>query len=92
MDAIKKAACERHNILVVGQPGTGKSTLLLSLAQSAKQKGLSVHITASTGIASASLGGVTIHKYTGEKYFLLFHCVYSQILRVCLGCFTASVI
>lgn len=55
-----------HNVCVVGQPGTGKTQLLLKLSAVLKAQGKRVTLTASTGIASVSIGGTTIHKFSGK--------------------------
>ena len=60
-DAILKG----HNVCVLGQPGTGKTHLLLKLANVLNSKSKRVIKTATTGIASVNVGGQTIHKYAG---------------------------
>jgi len=54
-------------VLVVGQPGIGKTVLLKRLSERIIElhPSKTVQITASTVIASASLDGMTIHKFTG---------------------------
>lgn len=51
------------NILLLGDSGTGKSTLISIIVQEAKSKGLRVVKTASTGIAAQLIGGQTIHSF-----------------------------
>ena len=60
-DAILKG----HDVCVLGQPDTGKTHLLLKIANVLNSKGKRVIKTASTGIASLNVGGQTIHKYAG---------------------------
>lgn len=64
-DKIFQAALEGHNFIVLGQAGTGKSFLLKKLKQELEKHGKVAQLTASTGIASASLGGCTIHHFSG---------------------------
>jgi ATP-dependent DNA helicase PIF1 len=52
---------ERRNIFITGSAGTGKSYLLKFLKQTIHK----IHLTASTGIASVNIGGVTIHSWAG---------------------------
>ena len=50
-----------NNILLLGDPGTGKSTLISEMVKKAEEKDLVVARTASTGIAAQLIGGHTIH-------------------------------
>lgn len=52
-----------ENILLLGDPGTGKSTLISAIIVQAKSKGKKVARTASTGIAAQLIGGRTIHSF-----------------------------
>lgn len=71
MERIERSVLQGHNALVVGQPGTGKTELLKKLADKLVNISKTVQLTASTGIASASLNsGMTIHKFTGKVLFL----------------------
>ena len=55
-----------HNIAILGQAGTGKSTLIRSAAVNLRKEKKRVAITASTGIAATQYhGGTTIHKWAG---------------------------
>lgn len=54
-----------HNVLLTGPAGSGKTFLLGKFIANLKKKGVSVAITASTGIASTHIGGRTIHSWTG---------------------------
>ena len=49
------------NILLLGDPGTGKSTLISAIVENAVATGKKVVRTASTGIAAQLIGGRTIH-------------------------------
>ena len=61
-----------ENILLLGDPGTGKSTLITAIVKQAKALGKRVAMTASTGIAAQLIGGRTIHSflkvYPGMSY------------------------
>ena len=54
-----------HNLLILGQSGTGKSFLTKRIALDLRKEGKHVAITATTGIASLSVGGNTIHRWAG---------------------------
>ena len=49
------------NLLLLGDPGTGKSTLISAIVEEASSSGKKVVKTASTGIAAQLIGGRTIH-------------------------------
>ena len=51
------------NILLLGDSGTGKTTLISAIVEEAQSKGLRVAKTASTGIAAQLIGGRTIHSF-----------------------------
>ena len=55
-------AAEGHNIMLTGQAGTGKTTLLQDYLN---ECGDDVAVTASTGIAALNLGGMTMHRWSG---------------------------
>ena len=59
------AAKKGHNLLILGQSGTGKSFLTKRIALDLCNEGKHVAITATTGIASLSVGGNTIHRWAG---------------------------
>ena len=52
------------NLLLLGDSGTGKSTLIKEFVTNASARGKRVALTASTGIASELIGGITIHSLT----------------------------
>ena len=54
-----------HNCLLTGEPGSGKSYTVGQFVDACLEKGKSVVITASTGIAATHVGGITIHSWTG---------------------------
>jgi ATP-dependent exoDNAse (exonuclease V) alpha subunit len=58
---ILNAIRAKNNVCVTGAAGTGKSFLLKMI----KDHFPHVHITASTGVASVNIGGVTIHSWAG---------------------------
>ncbi|MFA5368862.1 MAG: PIF1 family DEAD/DEAH box helicase, partial [Candidatus Paceibacterota bacterium] len=54
-----------ENVFLTGSPGTGKTFLLNKFIDYLKDKKIKVGITASTGIASTHISGVTIHSWAG---------------------------
>jgi len=52
-------------VFLTGCAGSGKTHLLSDYISFLKKKGVSVGITASTGIAATHIGGVTIHSFSG---------------------------
>lgn len=54
-----------HNLLILGQSGTGKSYLINEIKDQLKKRGKSVAITGTTGVASLNIGGITIHSWSG---------------------------
>lgn len=54
-----------HNVFLTGEPGAGKTHTLNAFIAYAKEKGILVGITASTGIAATHIGGMTIHSWSG---------------------------
>jgi len=57
-----RLAAEGHSIMLTGQAGTGKTTLLQDFLD---ECGEDVAVTASTGIAALNLGGMTMHRWSG---------------------------
>jgi len=53
------------NIFLTGEPGAGKTYVLNKYLDWLSGTGISVAITASTGIAATHIGGVTIHSWSG---------------------------
>lgn len=53
------------SVFVTGPGGTGKSRIISTLREAAAAKGLSISVTASTGIAARNIGGVTLHRFAG---------------------------
>lgn len=51
----------KHNVCITGAAGTGKSFILKMI----KDHFPFVHLTASTGVASVNISGVTIHSWSG---------------------------
>ncbi|KAJ8310830.1 hypothetical protein KUTeg_012695 [Tegillarca granosa] len=58
-------AIKGHSVIILGQSGTGKSTLSKQIAKEISVKGRNVACTATTGIASLNIGGRTIHSWCG---------------------------
>ncbi len=63
----KKCIQGSRSILCTGQGGTGKSWLLERIVRYFRQyrKDLNIAVTASTGIASFAIGGMTLHRFVG---------------------------
>lgn len=53
------------NIFLTGEPGAGKTYVLNQYIDWLSASGISVAITASTGIAATHVGGMTIHAWSG---------------------------
>ncbi|OTA27417.1 ATP-dependent endonuclease [Alloscardovia macacae] len=53
------------SVFLTGAPGAGKTYVLNAFVKQARAAGLSVAVTASTGIAATHLNGQTIHSYSG---------------------------
>lgn len=53
------------NVFLTGEPGAGKTYVLNSYIAWLEAAGLSVAVTASTGIAATHIGGMTIHSWSG---------------------------
>ncbi|MFA6526098.1 MAG: AAA family ATPase [Candidatus Buchananbacteria bacterium] len=54
-----------HSAFITGAAGSGKTYLLNEYIKFLRQAGVSIGITASTGIAATHMGGVTIHSWSG---------------------------
>lgn len=53
------------NIFLTGEPGAGKTYVINQYIAWLEAAGLSVAVTASTGIAATHIGGMTIHSWSG---------------------------
>jgi hypothetical protein len=53
------------NIFLTGEPGAGKTYVLNQYIDWLEHMGISVAVTASTGIAATHIGGMTIHSWSG---------------------------
>ncbi len=54
-----------HSVLLTGPAGSGKTYVLSQFIKLAKREGLSVAVTATTGLAASHLSGATIHSWSG---------------------------
>lgn len=54
-----------HNVFLTGAAGTGKTYLINRFIRHAREHGIVVAVTASTGIAATHIGGMTIHSWSG---------------------------
>jgi len=54
-----------HNVFLTGAAGTGKTYLINRFIRNAREHGIVVAVTASTGIAATHIGGMTIHSWSG---------------------------
>lgn len=54
-----------HNVFLTGAAGSGKTYLINGFIRYCHEHGISVAITASTGIAATHIGGMTIHSWSG---------------------------
>ncbi|GGI12362.1 helicase [Galliscardovia ingluviei] len=61
LDILKSGA----SVFLTGAPGSGKTYVLNQFVQWARMQGLSVAMTASTGIAATHINGQTIHSFSG---------------------------
>ncbi len=53
------------NVFLTGEPGAGKTYVINKYIQWLEAAGLTVAVTASTGIAATHIGGLTIHSWSG---------------------------
>lgn len=53
------------NVFLTGEPGAGKTFVINSYINWLSRAGVSVAVTASTGIAATHVGGMTIHSWSG---------------------------
>jgi ATP-dependent DNA helicase PIF1 len=54
-----------HNVFLTGAAGTGKTYLINRFIKHAREHGIMIAVTASTGIAATHIGGMTIHSWSG---------------------------
>lgn len=54
-----------QNVFLTGEPGAGKSHTVNAFVAYLRSHGISVAVTASTGIAATHIGGMTIHSWSG---------------------------
>ena len=68
-EQIFSAVLERHNVLILGQAGTGKTTLIKKIYNIFKESEVKVKVLACTGIASTLLPDAsTVHSFFGLLY------------------------
>lgn len=58
-------ALEGHSLFITGGAGVGKSYCLRGIVKTLADAGRKVALTATTGIAAVTIGGVTIHSFSG---------------------------
>lgn len=63
--AAVQAFSDGHSFLLTGSAGTGKTSVLSKILESAKGCGLTAGLTAMTGAAALLIGGKTLHSYLG---------------------------
>src|SRR3954463_13312939 len=54
-----------ESVFLTGPAGSGKTYVLAEFIRRAKREGLTVAVTATTGLAASHLGGSTIHSWSG---------------------------
>ena len=54
-----------HNVYLTGAAGSGKTHVLNEFIAYLRKNGITVGVTASTGIAATHMGGMTIHSWAG---------------------------
>lgn len=56
-----------HNVFLTGAAGSGKSLVLTRAVEALQKRHGRKHVivTASTGVAAASIGGITLHSFAG---------------------------
>lgn len=73
IDILKTGA----NVFLTGEPGAGKSHTVREYVKYLHAHGITVALTASTGIAATHIGGMTIHSWSGlgiRKYITRREC------------------
>ncbi len=89
---------EGKNVFITGAAGSGKTFLLNKFIKWAKREGKGVAVTASTGIASTHINGITVHSWSGiqlkttltdkditkmmKKDYLREHIIHNDILVI----------
>jgi len=89
---------EGKNAFITGAAGSGKTFLLNKFIKWAKLEGKSVAVTASTGIASTHINGITVHSWSGiqlkttltdkeitkmmKKEYLRDHIIHNDVLVI----------
>lgn len=61
---IRASMNDRQNMFITGPAGTGKSFIIGELVDHSTER---ITVTATTGIAALSIGGVTIHSWSGSN-------------------------
>ncbi len=63
--AIETIVDRRCNTFVTGSAGVGKTYVLQEAVRRLREKGLTVAVTASTGVAAVQINGTTLHSFAG---------------------------
>lgn len=68
--AIKQAAEKRRNLCIIGQAGTGKSTLINAMKGNLHDQGIVARVVALSGTAALNVHGSTIHSFAALGFEL----------------------
>lgn len=66
--SVLHAVANRENVFMTGRGGCGKSKTINALVDAARDAGVVVDVTATTGIAAEPLGGTTLHTFACLKF------------------------
>ena len=75
-----------HNLIITGQAGCGKTTVIKTIIEFFSKTGRNVAVTASTAIAATQFSNdaMTIHRWSGVQVcsVFVFLCIHSYILKL----------
>ncbi len=75
IEKIYKTLGDNSNVFLTGAAGVGKSTIVSNIIRMLREDGLSVAATATTGVASLNIDGITIHKFLGINIQKSIDCI-----------------